>query len=661
VEGVVILFGTCVGFAEKLTAQARPGLTASMSEPYEHFAHPSNGKDIFPVYAGLLEVARDRKPEAFVLMHDDLEFRDPDLAAKVRHALSAPSVAIVGLIGSRGAKGLAWWEGERAGRVEDIAYGLHDFGFDRPDVDTLDGMCLVLSPWAIENLTLDGLGYSGFHGYADELCAQARAKGKRVVVADIKAFHHSKGGYAGGMEMWAAANQNFRKRWAHVTTREALIDRIRAAGTDSLADFGNGYTHEGGLGLQQNPEELADFILLLKGRPHETYLEIGSASGGMAHFLRDQLNVEVSSIDDGKHPRHGEHRIEHQLVADSHSDTAKAWVKDRKFDVTFIDGDHEYAGVKQDIELAMACSKLIAVHDTIMCPDVARAWNEVVATGKIREIARFAGKEVPLGIAVGEVRDPWAPVRKPPPWDVDAMFAEFRNGPVSAQPHVMLATPAYNPPGLEFINIRDMVARDLQTNAIACTTLTSPGDSLVMRGRHTLMAEFLKSDCTHLLFWDVDIEPKDPSIVRQMLATGHDIIGGACPFRSEGGGVVCNIRQVDKDRGMVDTDDVQCVEVSEVGTGFLLMSRKAIVRMCEAYPDLMYFSDLPTGYGEPMWSLFDTIIVDRRFLSEDYFFCKLWKDMGGTVHVYVPFEARHWGRKGFEASIAGALNMRPPA
>ena len=445
-------------------------------------------------------------------------------------------------------------------------------------------------------------------------------------------------------------------------TREALIDRIRSAGTDSLAEFGNGYTHEGGLGLQQNPEELADFILLLKGRGVETYLEIGSASGGMAWFMGENLcgSASVSSIDDGKHPRHGERPISDQLVASSHSEEAKVYAKSRQPDVVFIDGDHSYEGVKQDIALAMSCSKLVAVHDTVACPEVAQAWAEIVATGKVREIARFAGKEKPLGIAVGEVREPWAPVRKPPPWDVEAMYREFRNGPVSAQPYVMLATPAYNPPPLEFINIREHVARDLQSHAIACTSLTSPGDSLVMRGRHALMAEFLKSDCTHLLFWDVDIEPKDPSIVRQMLATGHDIVGGACPFRSEGGGVVCNIRQVDKDRQRIDTDDFQCVEVSEVGTGFLLMSRKAIVKMCEAYPELQYFSDTPNSYGEPMWALFDTVIVDRRFLSEDYFFCKKWKDLGGTVHVYVPFEARHWGRKGFEASFIAAMGMRPP-
>ncbi len=448
--------------------------------------------------------------------------------------------------------------------------------------------------------------------------------------------------------------------------------RVREAGTDSLVEFGNGYTHEGGLGLQQNPDELAGLVVLLKERGAiGTYLEIGIASGGTARFIHDHVGIgQLVTIDDGTHPRANEQTrnlegIPHdRFIGDSHSKEARAFLAGIDTpDVALIDGDHTYEGVTADIALVMSRKRngaLIVLHDIVACETVGLAWKELLESGKARKVAEFVGKEKPLGIGVAEIVDPWAPVREPPPWDVEAMFTAMRGSPVSAQPHVMLATPAYNPPSLEFIHARDQVGRDLAAHAVACTSLTSPGDSLVMRGRHTLMAEFLKSNCTHLLFWDVDIEPKDPSIVRQMLMTGHDIVGGACPFRGDGGGVVCNIRQVDKDRRLIETDDVQCVEVSEIGTGFLLMSRKAIVRMCEAYPHLQYFSDLPSGYGEPMWSLFDTVIVDRRFLSEDYFFCKLWKDLGEKVYIYVPFEARHWGRKGFEASFMSAMGMRSP-
>jgi len=253
---------------------------------------------------------------------------------------------------------------------------------------------------------------------------------------------------------------------------------------------------------------------------------------------------------------------------------------------------------------------------------------------------------------------PWAEFHAPPPWNVDAVFTAARGAPVSKTPHVMLATPAYNPPCLEFLHARDLVTRDLVQNDVDVTVLTSPGDSLVMRGRHTLMHEFLKSIATHLLFWDVDIEPLDPTVVRQMVQTGHPVIGGACPFRGNTGKVVCNLREEDKKRKSVDTDETGSVDVAEVGTGFLLLAREAIVRLCERHPELMYFSDLPSGFGEPHWALFDTQLHNRRFLSEDYFFCKLARDAGLPVKVYVPFEAQHWGRHGFRGQFISAWGMK---
>lgn len=216
----MIIFGTVCGYPEKLATQCAPGIARSMNgEPYMHIVEKSNGHEIFEPYHYLMKAAArlfgagdPAHGNALVLVHDDLEFRDTTLAEKIR-ALPA-DVAVAGLIGSRGAQSLAWWEGARLGRVTDDAYGLHDFGFRTGDgVQSLDGMCLILSPWACNMLTLKGIGYEGFHGYADELCRQARAQKRRAVVVDIAAHHHSKGGYAGGVESWNAANENFRKRW----------------------------------------------------------------------------------------------------------------------------------------------------------------------------------------------------------------------------------------------------------------------------------------------------------------------------------------------------------------------------------------------------------------------------------------------------------------
>ena len=217
----MIVFGTVCGFPEKLATQCAPGIARSMNgEPYTHLVEKSNGREIFSPYHTLMVsacsefgVGDPAHGNALVLLHDDLEFQDVALASKIRTLMTDPTIAVAGLIGSVGAKSLAWWEGLRRGRVTDLAYGLHDFWGLESDVDALDGMCLILSPWACNHLRLRDLGYEGFHGYADELCRQARKLGKRTIVTDITAFHHSRGGYAGGVETWTAANENFRKRW----------------------------------------------------------------------------------------------------------------------------------------------------------------------------------------------------------------------------------------------------------------------------------------------------------------------------------------------------------------------------------------------------------------------------------------------------------------
>jgi GT2 family glycosyltransferase len=76
----------------------------------------------------------------------------------------------------------------------------------------VDGFLLVLSPWAVRELRFDD-ELSAFHGYDADLCFQARARGKRVVVDDLEVVHHSYGGI-GDREAWISADLAFRRKWA---------------------------------------------------------------------------------------------------------------------------------------------------------------------------------------------------------------------------------------------------------------------------------------------------------------------------------------------------------------------------------------------------------------------------------------------------------------
>jgi predicted O-methyltransferase YrrM len=196
-----------------------------------------------------------------------------------------------------------------------------------------------------------------------------------------------------------------------------LRDQIRRAGTDSLSHFGNEFAVEGGLSLQQNPDEFAALCLFLQERAgRERYLEIGSASGGACLFLHRRLGFsEVLSIDDGMHPRATEQPANfayipgiRQYTGDSHAPEAARFLREElsgPIDVAFIDGDHSYDGVMQDIRLVepfLRSGSLVIFHDTVAVPDVEMAWRMCTKSGRMRAVAEFIGDAKPLGIGVAE-------------------------------------------------------------------------------------------------------------------------------------------------------------------------------------------------------------------------------------------------------------------
>ncbi len=198
-----------------------------------------------------------------------------------------------------------------------------------------------------------------------------------------------------------------------------LRDAIRAAGTDSLGHFGNEYAFEGGLSLQQNPDEFAALCAFLEERgPHRTYVEIGSASGGACLFLYRRLAFElVVSIDDGGHPRAPEQPANlaqipgiRQYIGDSHAPGAAAFLEaelKRPIDVAFVDGDHSYEGVAQDIHLVRGFCRpgsLLILHDTVAAPGVEKAWLECLRSSSMKPVAEYVGTSIPLGIGVAEIR-----------------------------------------------------------------------------------------------------------------------------------------------------------------------------------------------------------------------------------------------------------------
>jgi hypothetical protein len=165
-------------------------------------------------------------------------------------------------------------------------------------------------------------------------------------------------------------------------------------------------------------------------------------------------------------------------------------------------------------------------------------------------------------------------------------------------------------------------------------------ESLVTRARNNLVAKFLNvPEATHLMFIDVDLG-FDPESIIQLLCDNQDIIGGLYPKKSLPISYVVNTVPTPK------TDGANIVEVSTLGTGFMLIKRHVIEKMIAHHPELKIKDNI--GYAPEcekyMFALFDTLIDDNQnYLSEDWAFCYRWRKMGGSIFANTSIKLDHSG------------------
>jgi hypothetical protein len=193
----MILYGVCIGSREKYERLALPCLERCL-EPTGQVLEREHESSIFTAYNAMLDVAAAEPDlEGLVLVHDDLEIVDTGVAQHLRTVFQDESIAVAGVIGARNLRALAWWHFDVVGYVRERLVpsrvltenrGVPDSGTH--EVESVDGIFLALSPWAVRNLRFDTEHFEGFDGYDADICAQARATGKRVVVTEIEVIHN---------------------------------------------------------------------------------------------------------------------------------------------------------------------------------------------------------------------------------------------------------------------------------------------------------------------------------------------------------------------------------------------------------------------------------------------------------------------------------------
>jgi hypothetical protein len=167
--------------------------------------------------------------------------------------------------------------------------------------------------------------------------------------------------------------------------------------------------------------------------------------------------------------------------------------------------------------------------------------------------------------------------------------------------------------------------------------------SLITMARNSLVNEFLKTDCTELLFIDSDVVVEPDNILRLMAQSeGKDVTAGAYPRRAWDKKFFADLYYDDK--GEFEFDG-SLMRVQRVGTGFMLIQRHVIEKLKADHPEWLYSKE---DGGETVCALFDFAIKDGRYIGEDYLFCDRVTDAGMKVHLDVQLSLPHVGVETFE-------------
>jgi hypothetical protein len=191
-----------------------------------------------------------------------------------------------------------------------------------------------------------------------------------------------------------------------------------------------------------------------------------------------------------------------------------------------------------------------------------------------------------------------------------------------------------------------------------CSVKYTVRDSIIPRARNMALAEiYANKSITDLIMIDDDVRWEAGAIMR-LLSHDCDVVMGAYPKKVEP--IQFPVKMLP---GETPDTKTGLMKIRGGPAGFMRISRRAIERMIEAYPQRVY-RDPNVSIGKA-WALFmlelgpDTEEVGgdgmNELWGEDFTFCRLWRELGGDVWLDTVLTFQHWGRKAYEGCYADHL------
>ena len=225
--------------------------------------------------------------------------------------------------------------------------------------------------------------------------------------------------------------------------------------------------------------------------------------------------------------------------------------------------------------------------------------------------------------------------------------------------HLVIGTPMYG--GMctsEYTQSLLNLSESANKSDVKLTTIFLGNESLIQRGRNTVAHHFMNlPDATHLLFIDADIKFRTEDIVRMIQADKSLIIGPvglkgynwdeirqAAINGEDDIGRTGGVFNINKLSGIDMVDENTPFEIEHGGNAFMMIRR-------DVFETLKPHTPIYTNGGRSLpddVEIYDYFRVEinkdtNHLLSEDYFLCHSYRQLGGKVWCAPWVETGHFG------------------
>jgi len=201
-------------------------------------------------------------------------------------------------------------------------------------------------------------------------------------------------------------------------------------------------------------------------------------------------------------------------------------------------------------------------------------------------------------------------------------------------------------------------------------------ESLISRARNTLTAMFYSNpNYTHFLFLDADLV-FHPLAILSLIKSNKQLSGCPYPKKKINWAKAKSIMDDDDkdiEKNLMNITDINynlnsgnipventMMEARDVPTGFMLIKRSVITALMLNYPERKFHNNV-AGYEESMnecfYDFFGTGVVNGFYLSEDYYFCYLCREINIRCWLETGFTFGHIGQNTFYGNLSSQVEI----